>query len=609
MAKRSDRGRRIAAELLVDAGAWVISIPLFIVLRFEGWAGFEPAGAKMRVVIAIILVVALSSGVSVVVLIRNGRPKVGSFEDVWFLCVRNLAAGSTLVVVTLLISPRLIPLSTCFAATAGATLLSLIWRGALRARGQRRRVLSALAKPTIVFGGGDGGTQIIEAIMRDSSSEYRLAALLDDDPAKRDLTIRGVRVLGGRESIRSTADRFGATVLIIAIPKAKSALIREIAKLGVDAGLEVLVLPGIAELLSGQVGMGDVRSVTEIDLLGRAPITIDLDACIDLIAGKRVLITGAGGSIGSEIARQVFGFGPASLALLDRDESALHSLQLELEGRALLDSRNLVVADIRDRDRLLRVFEEHRPEVVFHAAALKHLPLLELYPTEAIKSNVFGTQNVLECAGAVGVSHFVNISTDKAANPISALGASKRLAEGLTASAAGGFDGKYLSARFGNVLGSRGTVINAFHAQIAAGGPVTVTDAEVSRFFMTVSEAVQLVLQAAVVGENGEAMVLDMGEPVRIIDIAEQLVAQAPVPIEIVYTGLRPGEKLHEDLFNDGEVAVRAVHPLIFHVPVPAIDYADLRVLGGIDDDSATLVMLEMVAGLMNVDPAQNPAC
>ena len=609
MSKRFNRGRRRAAELLVDLGAWAFFIPASIALRFEGWAGFEPAGAKMRVVIAIILVSAVSSGVGVVVLIRNGRPKVGSFEDIWFLSVRNLAAGSTLVVVALLTSPRLIPLSTCFTATAAATLLSMIWRGALRDRDQRLRGRSASAKPTIIFGGGGGGTQIIEAIMRDSSSDYRLAAILDDDPAKRDLTIRGVRVVGGRESIRSTADRLGATVLIIAMPGANSALIRELAKLGVEAGLEVLVLPAIADLLSGQVGVGDVRLVTEFDLLGRTVTTIDLDSFIDFIAGKRVLITGAGGSIGSEIARQVSGLGLASLTLLDRDESALHSLQLQLEGRALLDSRHLVVADIRDRDRLLWVFEEHRPEVVFHAAALKHLPLLEMYPTEAIKSNVFGTQNVLECAGAVGVTHFVNISTDKAANPVSVLGASKRLAEGLTASASEGFDGKYLSVRFGNVLGSRGTAIETFQAQIAAGGPVTVTDPEVSRFFMTVSEAVQLVFQAAVVGNDGEVMVLDMGEPVPIIDIAMQLIAQATVPIEIVYTGLRPGEKLHEDLFNDGEVGVRAVHPLIFHVPVPVIDCADLCVLGGIDDDSARLVMLEMVAGRMNVSPRQNPAC
>jgi FlaA1/EpsC-like NDP-sugar epimerase len=271
------------------------------------------------------------------------------------------------------------------------------------------------------------------------------------------------------------------------------------------------------------------------------------------------------------LCRQIIRFAPADLIMLDRDDSGLHEVQLSIEGRAMLDSRSLVVCDIRDESALASVFAEHRPEVVFHAAALKHLPLLEMWPAEAVKTNVFGTQNLIDAAKQAGVAKFVNISTDKAANPTSVLGYSKRVAERLTAEAGNDGNGAYMSVRFGNVLGSRGSVLTTFRQQIEAGGPVTVTDPEVTRYFMTVEEAVQLVIQAGAIGDNGDALVLDMGEPVRIADVARQLVAQAPRPVEIVYTGLRPGEKLHEDLLGTGEADLRPRHPLISHVPVPTM--------------------------------------
>lgn len=600
--------RRVMLAAAIDAAAWVLAIPLWFLLRYEGFSGFDSPGAWVRIAIAIAIAVAVSVGVAVVLVVRQGRPLAGTFEDMLRLVTCNMVGGLALLAADLLASPRLIPISVVVGATATATLLSMGWRGAIRVRRQQDRLGAGTTKRAIVFGAGDGGIQLIDSILRDQASAYRPVAMLDDDPAKNHLSVRGVRVVGGRESIRSVAEKFHASVLVIAIPSASSVLVREVAALGVDAGLEIRVLPAISELLEGHVGVGDVRSVSEVDLLGRTIIETDMQAAAELITGKRVLVTGAGGSIGSEITRQVHRLGPVSLTMLDRDESALHALQLELEGRALLDSRHLVVADIRDRERILRVFEEHRPEIVFHAAALKHLPLLEMQATEAVKSNVFGTKNVLDCAGAVGVSHFVNVSTDKAANPTSALGVSKRLAEGLTSSAAQRFDGTFLSVRFGNVLGSRGTVIDSFRAQIAAGGPMTVTDPEVTRYFMTVSEAVQLVLQAATFGGDGEVMVLDMGEPVRIAALAAQLAAASPEPIEIVYTGLRPGEKLHEDLFGAGEVGARAVHPLIFHVSTPALDDAALEALRSVDDESATSAMLAVVAAQMVVGvPGEEP--
>lgn len=323
-----------------------------------------------------------------------------------------------------------------------------------------------------------------------------------------------------------------------------------------------------SELLSDMARIEGVRDPRISDLLGRRPVETDVGSMACHFTGKRILVTGAGGSIGSELCRQLHRFEPAELIMLDRDESALHAVQLDLNGHALLDSDGSVLADIRDARRVRQVFEQFRPQIVFHAAALKHLPLLERYPGEALKTNVWGTCSVLEAAVACGVESFVNISTDKAANPVSVLGYTKRAAERLTAYMADHAAGTYLSVRFGNVLGSRGSVLTALTAQVAAGRPVTVTHPEVSRYFMTAGEAVQLVLQAAVIGRDGEVLVLDMGEQVRIADMAHRLVAAVPRQVDIIYTGLRPGEKLAEDLLGPGEQDERPCHPLIRHVPV-----------------------------------------
>jgi len=439
--------------------------------------------------------------------------------------------------------------------------------------------------------------QTITAMLRNPRSPYLPVAILDDDPAKRNLRIMGLRVIGGRSVLATAATQHDADTVVIAIPGASSELLRELCDEATAADLQILVLPPITELFGGAIGVGDIRPLTDADLLGRHVIDTDVPAIAGYLTGRRVLVTGAGGSIGSELCHQLVRFAPAELVMLDRDESALHGLQLRLEGRAMLDDRNLVVADVRDADRMQQVFSEHRPEVVFHAAALKHLPLLEMHPGEAVKTNVWGTQHVLHAASRAGVDRFVNISTDKAADPISVLGYSKRIAEKLTAGTAGSSNGTYLSVRFGNVLGSRGSVLTAFHAQIEAGGPVTVTDAEVTRYFMTVQEAVQLVIQAGAVGRDGEALVLDMGEPVRIADVARRLAAEAPRPVEIVYTGLRPGEKLHEVLLGADEADDRPAHPLISHVPVPPLHVGQLAAFAAHDgDDAATLAALRSMA-------------
>lgn len=308
------------------------------------------------------------------------------------------------------------------------------------------------------------------------------------------------------------------------------------------------------------------------DLMGIGGRSADLVGSAELIRGRRVLVTGAGGSIGSELCRQLATAGPAALLMLDRDETALQQVQVAVAGHGLLDTPDVILADIRDADALTSILCDRRPDVVFHAAALKHLPMLEQYPSEAWKTNVLGTANVLEAAAAAGVSTLVNVSTDKAADPTSVLGRTKRLAERLTAWYAASSGRDFVSVRFGNVLGSRGSLVPLFAELIRAGRPVTVTHPDATRYFMTIPEACGLVIQAAAIAEPGEVLVLDMGEPVRILDVARRIVELTQCESEIVFSGLRPGEKLHEDLLGQGEVERRPVHPKISHTSVPPFE-------------------------------------
>jgi dTDP-glucose 4,6-dehydratase len=374
------------------------------------------------------------------------------------------------------------------------------------------------------------------------------------------------------------AGELEASKVVVAVSEADSALLRTVSDAADAAGLGCLVTPPLKDVLhTHEIQLSALRGVDVEDVIGRRPVQIDVQAIARYVTGRRVLVTGAGGSIGAELCRQLHRFGPAELLMLDRDESALHAVELSIHRRALLESPELLMVDIRDRAALEQAFFEHQPHVVFHAAALKHLTLLERYPHEAVRSNVYGTLNVLEMAAAHGVEHFVNVSTDKAANPTSALGHSKLLAERLTAWYADQHpDARFLSVRFGNVLGSRGSVLHTFAAQIAAGGPVTVTHPEVTRFFMTIPEACQLVVQAGGIGRGGEALVLDMGDPVKIVDVAARMIGMSGKEIDIVFTGLRPGEKMHEELLGDGETGTRPFHRLISHVRVAPLAPADL---------------------------------
>jgi FlaA1/EpsC-like NDP-sugar epimerase len=560
-----------APHLAVDVMVWVIALLLAVVMRFE----FDIAKVSLSRLLACWAVTLIAqAGAGYTFGLYVGRWRYGSFEEVAGLTKAVTVVTITLFVVDALAGKRhLIPLSTTFIGGFIALVLMAAVRYARRLDAERRKRPSKdIADRIIVFGAGEAGAQVVTAMLRDRDSPYIPVALLDDDPGKRNLRIMGVPVVGTRDRIAGAATAYGAKTVLIAIPSAESSLIGPLSKLVTDAGLAVKVLPSNRELFGDTVTVDDIRDVTPSDLLGRHEIKTDLASIAGYLTGRKVLVTGAGGSIGSELCRQLNQFAPSELIMVDRDESALHAVKLLIDGRALLDTPDTVLLDIRDRGAVERLMAERRPDVVFHAAALKHLPMLEQYPGEALQTNVLGTLTLLEAAAESGVSRFVNISTDKAADPISVLGYTKRLGERLTAWMSHRADGVYLSVRFGNVLGSRGSVLTSFQAQISAGGPLTVTDPDVTRFFMTVEEAVELVIQAGAIGRDGEALVFDMGAAVRIDDVAHFLAKRAERPIQVVYTGLRPGEKLDEVLLGAAEVDHRPLHPLISQVRVPPLD-------------------------------------
>jgi FlaA1/EpsC-like NDP-sugar epimerase len=517
------------------------------------------------------LVFLIQAIVGYIVGIYRRRWRYGSFDEIAGLFITSVVSIAILLFLrffdhSLNPYPRSV---IVIGGLAGVFLMAAnryVWR---LIRQQLRRPTEETATKILVYGAGEGGIQIVNTLLRNPSSPYLPVGFIDDNSDVHRLSISGVPVIGGRSSLSEAQQKTGAKTLLIAIPSADSALISEISSSAQSLGMSVKIVPPVQNLFERPLDTGDIRDLTDEDLLGRRKIHTDLQQISEYLVNRRVLVTGAGGSIGSELCRQLVRFNPAELIMLDRDESALHEVQLSIHGRALLDTPQTVLADLRDAATMNHIFETRRPEVVFHAAALKHLPLLERYPGEAYKTNVLGTATLLNAAQKNDVKVFVNISTDKAANPISILGYSKRIAERITANfGVISAQGKYISVRFGNVLGSRGSVLLSFRDQIEKGGPVTVTHKGVTRYFMTISEAVQLVIQAGAIGNSGEVLVLDMGKPVSIYDVATRLVSNSQKPVSIEIVGLRAGEKVHEELFGDGEVDTRPKHPLISHVPV-----------------------------------------
>ena len=569
-------------QFLLDVLAWSAAAAFALVLRSYLQDEQNISTVVQSILYRVLPIVAVVQAITgYIVGIYRRRWRYGSFDEVKGLILSAFITTTVLLVIRF--TDRSIDAFPRSAIVAGG-ILGLFFTAASRytwrlVREQLRRPSEQTAKKILVYGAGEGGIQIVSTMLRNPNSTYLPVGFLDDNTSTHRLRISGVPVLGGKESIEKAAARTGATSLLIAIPSADSDVVSEIAQLARQANLDVKILPPVQSLDERQVDASDIRDLTDEDLLGRRRVKINLDEISQYLVNRRVLVTGAGGSIGSELCRQLVRFNPAEIIMLDRDESALHEVQLSIYGRALLDTPQTVLADLRDERAINEIFETRKPQVVFHAAALKHLPLLERYPHEAYQTNVLGTLTMLKASQRAGVEVFVNISTDKAANPISVLGYSKRIAERLTADFAfssGG--GKYISVRFGNVLGSRGSVLMSFRDQITKGGPVTVTHRGVTRYFMTISEAVQLVIQAGAIGSTGEILVLDMGKPVNIHEVAEQLVRNSGKPIKIEVVGLRVGEKVHEELFGAGELDERPRHPLISHVTAKSIDQTSLTI-------------------------------
>jgi FlaA1/EpsC-like NDP-sugar epimerase len=416
--------------------------------------------------------------------------------------------------------------------------------------------------PTVVVGAGEAGRALARDLLHVPQYGLTPIGFLDDDPAKEAFT--DLPLLGRLDDLAAVAVKLRIQCVVLAIPGLSASKVRQLASMAAASGARVQHLPTFVAALQRDVVGTDMRTLEVGELIGRPEMHVVSPEAAAVVRGKVVLVTGAGGSIGSELCRQVLGFAPARLVMLDHDESNLHRMQLEVSGEALLDSDDIVVADIRDGRRLRQLFRDVRPDVVFHAAALKHLPMLERHPCEGVKSNVLGTQLLADAAVEFGVELFVLISTDKAADPTSVLGATKQLAEMVVKSGAPSHT-VFTAVRFGNVLGSRGSLLAVLSEQLKNGDDITVTHPDVTRYFMTIEEAVGLVLEAARLAEGRETFVLDMGQPVRILDLVHKFADQLGLPaVGIRFTGLRPGEKLNESLFGANEIMVSTEHPRIF---------------------------------------------
>ncbi len=447
----------------------------------------------------------------------------------------------------------------------------------------RERYLSATDQPpktqrVAIVGAGDAGSLIVSDLLARRGLGMRPVIFLDDDPEKVGLHVHGVLVADRSENMAQAVRKYGVQKVIVALPSASRRRVREIVQLAARCGVEAEIVPSLRDLTTGTVKATDVRPVELEDLLGREPVRLDTEQIAEMAQGKIVMVTGAGGSIGSELCRQIAFRRPGRLLMVEQSEVQLFPIQQEMikEGYGALI--HPLIADITDHERMVQIFEKFKPQIIFHAAAHKHVYMMEIQPGEAVKNNSIGSYRLARMAGEYGVERFVLISTDKAINPTSVMGASKRLAEMCVQALQSrpGNRTQYMAVRFGNVLGSSGSVIPIFKKQIAEGGPVTVTHPDVTRYFMTIPEAVGLVLQCATLGKGGEIFVLDMGQPIRIVDVARQLIElsglRPDVDIEIKFIGLRPGEKLFEELQHRGEKLTETAHPRILRLladPVP----------------------------------------
>ncbi|MDW3728098.1 nucleoside-diphosphate sugar epimerase/dehydratase [Enterococcus faecium] len=445
----------------------------------------------------------------------------------------------------------------------------LIWRIYIETKNMRY-VSADFAKNTLIVGAGEGGRILYNSFLGSKTAQdIHVVGFVDDDPNKRNTYLSGKKVLGALKDIPELIEKYDIQMVTIAIPSLSRKKLRRIFELAESARVKVNTMPSIEELASGKISVSKLKTIDVVDLLGRDEVKLDIESIKDQITDKVILVTGAGGSIGSEICRQIIQFNPAKLLLLGHGENSIYLIDRELRTHYQNCPTEIVpiIADIQDREKINEIMEQYHPDIVYHAAAHKHVPLMEYNPKEAVKNNIFGTKNVAEAAKAAKVKNFVMVSTDKANNPPNVMGSTKRIAEMIVTGLNEEGCTKFSAVRFGNVLGSRGSVIPVFREQIAQGGPITVTDFRMTRYFMTIPEASRLVIQSGALAKGGEIFILDMSEPVKIVDLAKNMIrlsGYSEDEIEIIETGIRPGEKLYEELLLDKERNDEAVYEKIF---------------------------------------------
>jgi FlaA1/EpsC-like NDP-sugar epimerase len=572
------------------AGVLFVSWPYVIVLQYAALAAFGVPRMAWRYVTLIDtgrVLVAMSCSGLVLVGLRLLTPMTG---------------------LSILVVPLGVLAMDFVLAFVGLVGVRAAWRLRSEVRARRRRMVEGERHRVLLIGAGEAGVIVAREILNRPDLGLMPVGFIDDSPAKVGTHIGGLQVLGTTEHVAEIAERKRAKRALITIANASGAEMRRITEHCREAGLDTKIIPGIYEIVGEKVNLSRIREVAIEDLLGREPVSLDESIIASTIRSRVVLITGAGGSIGAELCRQACRFGPERLILVERFENALFEIHRELTAAFPHVPIEPRVGDICDRERMERIFATSRPAVVFHAAAHKHVPMMEWNPGEAVKNNVGGTRTIADLADRHGVERFVLVSTDKAVNPSSVMGTTKRVAEIYVQSLSQRSSTRFVVVRFGNVLGSAGSVVPIFRAQIAAGGPVTVTHPEMTRYFMTIPEASQLVLQAGAMGSGGEIFILDMGKPVRIVDLARDLITLSGLrpdeDIEITFSGVRPGEKLFEELSTDAEHAEKTKHPKVFIGRIRPHDW-DLVVaaigslLASADSDDAELVR----AGLAQLVP------
>lgn len=607
------RSVKVGLDLFLALAAWVIATRVF-----------EPGGAlTLRSSLTWLL---LSGVVALGLNLSRQHYRLLGFRDALRLGVAAVFLALLGILTARILQPRFLPHFRISTAVGAALLTSCLWvfiRSAFRAMDEERQQTrsageNGVGRRILIVGAGRAGVLTAQEILRHPKIGGEIIGFMDDALEKQGLRIQGIPVLGPTRMLPQIIQEQRPDEVILAVPSASGEFVRNLTNLLAPHPVKVKTVPGIFDLLGGREWKPVIQDVSIEDLLRREPIHLDQDGLREAIEGQTVLITGGGGSIGSEIARQVAQFSPSRIVLLGRGENSLWEAEQDLRHRFPGLNLSLALCDIRNPSRLRQVFESHRPALVFHAAAHKHVPYLESHPGEAVENNVFGTRNVLDASLEHGVSAFVNISTDKAVNPVNVLGATKRLAECLVLEASGRAPAgsRFISVRFGNVLGSRGSVIPVFRRQIAAGGPITITHPEMTRYFMTIPEASQLVLQAGLLGASGKVYVLDMGEPVKILDMAKDMIHLSGLTegqdLEIAITGMRPGEKLFEELFRDSEQQPSQVHTKVFEGAPEPLDALTLS--GGLESLVKTgslpdpLRMKEYLRLLKQLVPSYTPA-